>query len=454
MFEIKGKYSTAKVMIDQVEPECIAQIIEMINHPSFSNPVAIMPDTHSGKGSVIGFTMEMSNQIIPSIVGVDIACGVTTMKLEKVKLLSNGEFSTPSTSSLSRKTLDDMIRSVIPFGKEVYDSDAYNMKYFPWDRVTELNRKFVMAYKNKTGQTMPHTIYDYKWFEDKCKQIGLSQQRAERSLGTLGGGNHYIEVNQSLTDKSIWVTVHTGSRQFGKCICDYWTNSPARSDAIELKNKLSLGIEYIKKTCVREDIQTQINELKKELGINNVKTNHMVHLARIEDMYGYLTDMIFTSMYACVNRDIILSVIRGILGTSMVEERIETIHNYIDFNDFIIRKGAVAAHKDQKCIIPLNMEDGSLICVGKGNPEWNYSAPHGAGRLMSRSAAKKVLNLGAAEESMKSKDIYSSSIPLDEVKGAYKDPKVIEDAIEPTVDIIDRLIPLLNLKDGTPERED
>lgn len=387
------------------------------------------------------------------------------MKLGRVELLPNGDLSTPYSKGygltdmspmegIPRNTLDDMIRSTIPFGKEVYDFDAYNMKSFPWDRATELNRNFVMAYKNKTRQTMPHTIYDYKWFEEKCKQIGISQQRAERSIGTLGGGNHYIELNQSLTDKSIWVTVHSGSRQFGKCICEYWTNTPARRDEEEIKEKLRLGIEYIRKTCARDDIQAQINKLKAELGIGNKKSNYMVHLSRTEDIYGYLTDMIFASVYASINRQIMLFTIVALLGAPLHVELIETVHNYIDFNDFIIRKGAVAAHEGQKCIIPLNMEDGSLICVGKGNSDWNYSAPHGAGRLMSRSAAKKVLNLEEAVEGMKSKGIYSSSIPLDEVKGAYKDPKIIEDAIGPTVDIIDRLIPIMNLKDGKSERED
>lgn len=451
MFQVKGKYSTATIMIDDVEHECLSQIVAMTNHPALSNPIAIMPDTHSGKGSVIGFTMPMSNQLIPEIIGVDIACGMLSQKLNDVTLLPDRSLSTPR-GNLSRISVNELIRDIIPFGKEVYDYNFFNMeRFFPWNEATELNRKFVIAYKRKTGYDMPITNYDYKWFAEKCKQIGMSQQRAERSIGTLGSGNHFCEFNQSLTDKSIWATVHTGSRQLGKCICEYWQHSPARRDAEETKKKLQDGIVLIKKTYSGKEIQTQISKLKKELGIDQVKTNFMVHLARTEDMYGYLTDMIFASIYAQVNRQVIMRVITDVMSSRSVGETIETVHNYIDFNDFVIRKGAIAAYKDHKCLIPFNMEDGILVCEGLSNPEWNFSAPHGAGRVMSRAKAKKELDISVAVKRMKDNGIFSSSIPLDETKEAYKDPKVIEDAIGPTVKIIDRLIPIMNLKDGSGE---
>lgn len=457
MFTLTGKYGTAVIMIDhQVENECISQIIEFLNHPAFSNHVAIMPDTHSGKGSVIGFTMPMTDMLIPNTIGVDISCGMLAIKLENTTF--DGEYISTKredkTSLTARSTLDKAIRDIIPFGKEVHPKAKINMeRNFPWQIVDALNHHFVMAFNKKfPAMPMKPTTYSYEWFEKKCEQIGMNVERAVCSLGTLGGGNHFIEVGRSTSDDGIWVTTHTGSRQLGKCVCEYWQNSPARRDAEETKKKLKLGIEYIKKTCVKEDIQTKINELKTELGIGT-KTNFMIHLAKTEDMHGYLTDMLFTSVYANVNRSIIAGIIKDILDVQIIDV-IETVHNYIDFADFIIRKGAISAYKGQRCLIPFNMEDGILVCEGKSNPDWNYSAPHGAGRVMSRSKAKLKFSSEVSASRMKDKDIYTSAVPVDEVKEAYKDPHIIEEAIGPTVDIIDRLIPIMNLKDGKAEGED
>lgn len=258
--------------------------------------------------------------------------------------------------------------------------------------------------------------------------------------------NHFIEISKATSDDAIWITIHTGSRQFGLKICEYWQKEPARRQQVDKQKNFQSGLKEIKQKYKGKDIDKAIKELKNQLDINKVESSKLKYLTG-KDMQGYLTDMIFTSIYAEENRKFIATVIKELLSVQSVDQ-IETVHNYINFQDFIIRKGAVSAHVDERLIIPFNMEDGILICKGKGNPDWNFSAPHGAGRIMSRSAAKKQFSAETAYDRMKDKGIYTSVVPVDEVKEAYKDTKIIEDAIGPTVDIIDRLIPIMNMKEG------
>ena len=229
-------------------------------------------------------------------------------------------------------------------------------------------------------------------------------------------------------------------------MCLYWQNAPAKAKEEEAKEKFKAGLEHIKKTYKGKDIEKNIKELRKYLSVGQ-GVSHYLDLLTGEDMYGYLTDMIFTSVYAQENRRHMGKVLTKTLRTQAVRI-IETVHNYIDFNDLIIRKGAVSAHEGEDIIIPFNMEDGILLCRGKGNADWNYSAPHGAGRVMSRRYAKENCSAELAAQRMQDKDIYTSVVPVDEVKEAYKDPATIEKAIGPTVDVISHLIPILNMKEG------
>lgn len=244
----------------------------------------------------------------------------------------------------------------------------------------------------------------------------------------------------------MWATIHSGSRQFGKKVCEYWQDAPRIEQEEKAKEALKKGIAEIRKTCKGKDISDGIKQLRKDLGIGK-KVSHRFDFLTGENMHGYLTDMIFTSVYAQENRRYMGKVITKTLKTQAVQI-VETVHNYIDFKDMMIRKGAVSAYEGEDLIIPFNMEDGILLCKGKGNKDWNYSAPHGAGRVMSRRQAKKDCSAEDAAARMKAKNIYTSAIPVDEVKEAYKDPKVIEDAIGPTVRIIEHLIPILNMKEG------
>jgi hypothetical protein len=188
MFTLSGKYQTATIMVDEVETECISHIMKMINHPAFSNPVVIQPDTHEGKGAVIGFTMEMTDKIVPACIGVDIACGLVSAKLSGVVFKDNKFTNKVKKHSVTRDEIDTYIRTYVPFGNTIHNKPVYDMKLFPWHKAAELNRQFVMALERKTGEHMPHTKYDYEWFKNKCNQIGMDVIRAERSIGTLGGG--------------------------------------------------------------------------------------------------------------------------------------------------------------------------------------------------------------------------------------------------------------------------
>jgi RNA-splicing ligase RtcB len=441
MIPVKGKYTTAEIMLDSVEKKTMGQIIQMANHPAFTNHMAIMPDTHYGAGSVIGLTMLMGDKLVPDVVGRDINCAMLMLMFDEFRL------------DMDRAEIDKLIRSVVPFGKKVREKPAYDMeRSFPWHKANELNLMFCKAFNERFKARMAPTNYDYKWFENKCNQIGMNVKRAVNSIGTLGGGNHFIEFGMSKETGKFCATIHTGSRQFGYKICGYWQTAPARRKRQEKIQKFNRGLVDIKSTLKGKAISKAIKKLKSDLGINNRMAKGLGYLEG-EDMQGYLSDMVFCQIYAHENRRIIASEIIKALGADE-PLRIETIHNYIDFNDFVIRKGAVSAHKGEVFILPFNMEDGILLCKGKGNKEWNQSAPHGAGRLKSRTKAKAECSAEVARKRMEAKGIYTSVIPVDEVKEAYKDPKIIEEAIGPTADIIDRIIPIMNLKEDDEKKKE
>ena len=434
MIKFTGKYTTAKVMIDNIDEATTGQIIQMINHPAFTNPVAVMPDTHYGKGSVVGFTMPMTDKVVPNVVGVDINCGMLMLIFD-------------NKIEIDREKVDELIRSYVPFGKEVREKPAYNMERdFPWNKVIELNLMFCKAFNDRFKIKVEPAKYDYKWFESKCNQIGMNVKRAVNSIGTLGGGNHFIEFGVSEKTENICATIHTGSRQLGLKVCEYWQNAPARRKQEDNQIKFGEGLKNIKATMKGEKISKAIKKLKADLGMDNKVAKGLDYLEG-EDMQGYLADMMFCQIYAYENRRVIAGEIIRILGFNE-PIRLETVHNCIDFNDFVIRKGAVSAHKGEIFILPFNMEDGILLCKGKGNEEWNQSAPHGAGRIGSRAEAKRNFSADVARKRMESKGIYTSAVPVDEVKEAYKDPKIIEGAIEPTATVVDRVIPIMNMKEG------
>lgn len=395
MYTITGKYTTALITLDSIDENCIKQITEATNHPAFTKPIAIMPDAHAGKGSVIGFTMELTDKIIPTIIGVDIGCGMLGAFLGKSNEVLN----------ISLEHWDKEIRKAIPFGFAIHNNPILNVEQgFPWNEINDQVHKFVLAYSSKFGITINPPTYDIHYFKDKCKEIGMTYNRGECSIGTLGGGNHFIELGKDIYN-DMWLVIHSGSRNFGKCICDYW---------------------------------------QKKAQDNSPNGNKAMNYLEGENLHGYLLDMLFAQKYAEVNRKYILEEIQLALKLPTTKFRIETIHNFIDPTDFIIRKGAIASYKNKDMLIPFNPRDGILICSGKSNPDWNFSASHGAGRIMSRSEAKRQITREQADSVMSG--VFASEKPLDESPLAYKDAQIIEKALEPTVTIENRIKPILNMK--------
>jgi len=401
MFPLIGKYTTAYIMIDEVEESCISQIIQMINHEAFTNKVIIMPDCHYGKGSVIGFTMPVSDKVIPNVVGVDKGCGMLSFNVGDIVV--------------NHKELDIRIRQSIPLGQNINKkskSDLHNSGY------------------------------------ELCKKLGINSDYVVHSIGTLGGGNHFIEIGKSVTNNDVWVTIHSGSRNLGKKVCEYWQKI---ASIRKLPDK-NIAIKEIKETYPKKEWDKKIKQLNNER--RRLKPSPLDFLEG-DNKDSYLKDMYFCQDYAKLNRKTIMESIISILKNDLkisvdIKDQIETIHNYIDPKDGIIRKGAIRSYIGERMLIPFNMRDGILICEGKSNSEWNYSAPHGAGRNHSRAKAKEDLDIEKFKNDMEG--IFSTSVcmaTIDESPDAYKDSKIIEKAIEPTATILDRIIPIHNIKDST-----
>lgn len=408
-----------KIFTDNIEQEAIDQINTLLEQPAFSDcKVRIMPDVHAGAGCVIGFTADLGDKVIPNIVGVDIGCGMFTVELGRIDTGINGKTDSSIANyvtDIDYEKLDNVIRTCIPSGRNVHEEINY---IFP-----EL--KNLRCY-------------------NKLKNIDW----LERSMGTLGGGNHFIEIDEGFEGRK-YLVIHTGSRNLGKQVADYYQNL-----AVELmigKNKLAseqdkLIAEY-KDQGRSSEIQDAIKELRNTW---RKKTNDIPkELCYLTGKYrdDYIYDMKICQRFAKQNRLMIALKIMLSMGWYSID-LFETVHNYIDESN-MIRKGAISAKKGEKVLIPINMRDGSLLCVGKGNEDWNCSAPHGAGRIMSRNKARESISMESFRESMTG--IYTTSVcesTIDESPMAYKPMDEIINNIKDTVDILDVLKPVYNFKAG------
>lgn len=406
-----------KIFTDNIEQEAIDQINTLLEQPAFADcKVRIMPDVHAGAGCVIGFTADLGDKIIPNIVGVDIGCGMLTVELGRIDTGINGKTDSSIVNyvtDIDYEKLDNVIRTCIPSGRNVHEEINY---IFP-----EL--KNLRCYS-------------------KLKNIDW----LERSMGTLGGGNHFIEIDESFEGRK-YLVIHTGSRNLGKQVADYYQNL-----AVELmigRDKLAyerdrLIAEY-KDQGRSSEIQDAIKELRNTW---RKKTNDIPkELCYLTGKYrdDYIYDMKICQRFAKQNRLMIALKIMLSMGWYSID-LFETVHNYIDESN-MIRKGAISAKKGEKVLIPINMRDGSLLCVGKGNKDWNCSAPHGAGRIMSRSKARESISMESFRESMTG--IYTTSVcesTIDESPMAYKPMDEIINNIKDTVDILDVLKPVYNFK--------
>lgn len=439
MLEIKGKYSNIKIMIDDIEETALKQLYIISNHPSTKNQnIVIMPDVHAGNGSVIGFTMTLGESIVPNWIGVDIGCGVLSIKVNNIS---------KNKDNLLR--IDSIIRNNIPMGNKLNTIDNvrdYFKLNFNWDETTELARQFIMKYNKKFKTSYDYVRYTYDWFLNKQQNIKMLQN-AELGIGTLGGGNHFIEIGED-ENNDTWITVHTGSRNFGKMICDYHQKIAKNILSYKRNNLLNNKIKEIKNKYKGQDIKNHILKIKNDLNINfdiNIKG---LEFLNEQPMIDYFMDMIFAQKYAEFNRNKIIDTIVNKLNLEIIE-KIESVHNYIDFKDMIIRKGSISSYKHNKMVIPFSMGDGLIICEGKSNKQWNYSAPHGSGRIMSRGKASKSIDLNTFKKRMKG--IVSTSVKkstIDESPMVYKNPDIIKSLIFPTISILHKVKPLLNIKDN------
>lgn len=428
MIELRGKHGTAKVMIDQVESACIEQIKTFLDHEAFTQPVAIMPDTHAGKGSVIGFTMRMTDKVIPNVVGVDVGCGVCSVNIGKVGLPE-------------LPVLDHRVRQRVPMGFEVNERKIVSISEFPWNDFRRNKDKIDAIFGHAAGRRgAPEDE-----FLEVCARVGSDVTRTLRSVGSLGGGNHFIEIGRD-DDGNAWITVHTGSRNFGLRVADYWQGIATKRVHAAFELPYKEEVAKIKAEFMGRARGEKLKALKEKHDGKPTVTEGLEFLTG-DDAVGYMLDMAFAQAYADWNREVIIRQVLDALGVVELD-RVSSVHNLIDFDDLTIRKGAIRSYEGERMVIPFNMRDGLLICEGKSNPEWNNSAPHGAGRVLSRTQAKRQLSMEDVKDQMMKAGIFTTNIPLDEAPGAYKDSKIIEAAIEPTAKIISRIKPIHNMKAG------
>ena len=394
---IQGKVASAVAYANVIEPEAIEQIRRMCDYDfTEGSTIRIMPDVHAGKGCTIGTTMTIHGKAVPNVVGVDIGCGMYTVRLNEQDV------------DLPRF---DEAAHFVPSGMNVWE-----------------------------GRQEPFNLEELR-----CYRSLKDARRLQRSLGTLGGGNHFIEIDRA-GDGTLYLVIHSGSRNLGKQVAEYYQNL-----AVELnqgreeyfKKRDALIAEY-KAAGRRKEIQAALKELAwSDKPLTMPEDLCYLYGEYLED---YLHDVEICQQFARRNRELMAEVLlkrSGLTGG----EAFHTIHNYIDTHEMILRKGAIAAHEGEKVLIPINMRDGSVLAIGRGNPEWNYSAPHGAGRLMSRMRAREELDMVAYEEAMKG--IYTTSVcpeTIDEAPMVYKSLEDIIDVIADSVDVIDIMKPIYNFK--------
>ncbi|MBR0372957.1 MAG: RtcB family protein [Mogibacterium sp.] len=397
MFEIKGKVNSAICFARVVEDEAVAQIQRMCDtEMTRGSRIRIMPDVHAGKGCTIGTTMTIIDKAVPNVVGVDIGCGMYTVKLGK--------------ADIDFAKVDEACHS-IPSG---FDT---------WDRV----------------------MWPFDLTELRCYRELANAQRLNRSLGTLGGGNHFIEIDVS-ADGTKYLIIHSGSRNLGKQVAEFYQQlaidlNSGKEEYLAQRDRI---IAEYKAAGRKSEIQAALKALKWEKKDPTVPDDLCYLYGRFLD--DYLHDVEVCQRFAALNREKMAEVILAHIGLEALDA-FHTVHNYIDTDEMILRKGAIAAHAGELVLIPINMRDGSVLAFGKGNPDWNFSAPHGAGRLMSRAKARDAIEMEDYRKAMEG--IYTTSVnpsTLDEAPMAYKSLEDIIDVIDASVDVIEVLKPIFNFK--------
>jgi RNA-splicing ligase RtcB len=409
-----------KIFTDNIEASAIEQLERLLAIDVFADTkLRIMPDVHAGAGCVIGFTGNLGDKVIPNIVGVDIGCGMRVLQLRGV-------------SSINYHDFNSHILANVPSGMTV--------------------REEKKGFKPLVGEEME--IYrDAKTLvsELRCYRELKNANRIHKSIGTLGGGNHFIELDMDEAG-ALYMVIHTGSRNLGKQVAEIYQAKAVRhltEGADELDTQIRNIIEEYKASGRRKEIQTVISKMRRSIRNSNPTLPHELCYLEDELRQDYLHDMRICQRWAVLNRKLISLLLLKFFGDASVADEFESIHNYISDSN-MIRKGAISAEAGERCIIPLNMRDGSLICTGRGNSDWNCSAPHGAGRIMSRSQAYKTVTMDDFKASMSG--IYSESIndyTRDESPMVYKPAQEIIANIGDTVEINTIIRPVFNFKAST-----
>ena len=399
MIEIRGKYNEARIFTDVADSASIAQVQQLCDQEfAAGSRIRLMPDIHAGAGCTIGTTMTITDKVVPNLVGVDIGCGMETIRIREKRL--------------ELQKLDRLIREKIPSGFSIREKAH---RYFSQINLNEL-----------------------------CCARHADLPRAERSIGTLGGGNHFIEADRD-DEGNLYIVVHSGSRHLGVEVAGYYQEAGYRMLNRADDASAEALIARMKAEGRKKEIQKELKKLK-----NQKRTSIPKALAYVsgELFEQYIHDMKIVQHFAMLNRQAMMDEIVG--GMKLhVEEQFATIHNYIDTDAMILRKGAVSARAGERLLIPINMRDGSLLCVGRGNEDWNCSAPHGAGRLMSRADARQSFTVSEFKKQMAG--IYTTSVSratLDECPMAYKGMQDILDNIGPTAEVVKIIRPIYNFKAG------
>jgi RNA-splicing ligase RtcB len=483
VLELTGKHTTARVMVDDeslVEAGCQEQIETLIDHPAFTEPVRIMPDTHWGAGAPIGFTMPLGERVVPNIVGVDVGCGMAATNLGPELPLEDEE-------------RERRVREAVPMGRNVHDYDdaVHFVEEFPFERANRVFEQFDAAYAERFGEHIDPVEFDFDgydgdYFESLCDRVLADQRQGMgyiiKSAGTLGGGNHFVEFGRARESGDYWLVIHSGSRYLGKSVAEYWQSTATDRRTIgEIREQIpeayveylkfdpdtvesrdlyawvtgGMGESYIRKDRLRRELDgKEIEDAFDALG----QVQDAIHSSDDEDRntdldwlegreaHGYLVDMLFAQQYARWNRELMSDAVCDALGIDPVD-RFQSIHNYIDFRDLTVRKGATPAREDQRLLIPFNMAEGSIIARGKGNDEYHQTAPHGAGRVMSRRQAHSEIDMDEFAAAMDG--VYSESViegVRDEAPMAYKDADAILSAIRPTAEVVEYVDAVHNLK--------
>ncbi|WP_330631972.1 RtcB family protein [Halocatena halophila] len=474
MQTIQGAYTEARFVGDDpslLEAAVIDQVQELVDHPAFTQPIVMQPDCHPGAGGPVGFTMPMGERIVPNIVGVDVGCGVTAVEI--------GE-----TLPCEATERERLVRNAVPMGWSVheYDESVHFVNEFPFERANRQFDRFARRFEAEFGEPIdPQSFefdgYDGQYFKSLCGRVlggrSTGMGHVIRSAGTLGGGNHFVEFSRAKSAGTYWIVVHSGSRYLGKAIAEHYQSMATdRRNGAAVRSSIpeeyyeylrfdpesvsdsdlfiwmtgGMGKSALRKDRIREQAENPEAVFETLTNLSPSERNTDLDWLIGQEAHGYYVDMLFGQQYARWNRQLMCSAICDALDVEPTD-RIESIHNYIDFEDLIVRKGATPARHNQRLVVPFNMAEGSIIARGRGTDAYLQTAPHGAGRTMSRREATKTTTMEEFERAMEG--IYSESIVedvLDEAPQAYKPADAIERAIEPTAEIIDRLEVVHNLK--------